>query len=238
MKPDVVRRVAAAWFLITAIVGIAAMVTQLVMVIRGIDVLIEDGKIAPTGERVVRFFSYFTIQSNILVAIGVAILAFNPRRDGRIWRLVRLDGLFGITITGLIYATLLAPITDPHGIAKVTDISVHYFVPIAAVLGWLLFGPRPRIDRDTLLPSLIWPIAYMVYIGIYGAATHWYPYPFVDVDALGYLIVIRNGAGICLLLLGLAAVFMYVDGVLALGRDAADDDPRSQSSANAATMDT
>ncbi len=189
------RATASIWHLTTAVIGIAAMVTQLVMTIRGIDVLIVNGQIAPVGTRIVRFFSYFTIQSNILVALAALTLAWNPRRDGRLWRLLRLDALFGITITGIIYASLIEPITNSKGISRVTDIAVHYVVPVMAVL-----------------------------------------------NHLGYQIVLRNAVGVCVLLLGVAALFMYIDGALPLGRDPVNVNkavaPASTTSARAATMDT
>jgi hypothetical protein len=72
------------------------------------------------------------------------------------------------------------------GVAKLTDIGTHYIVPVAAVIGWLLFGPRPRIDYSTLLPSCIYPAVYMVYTLIHGASSKWYPYPFADVVTLGH----------------------------------------------------
>ena len=42
-------------------------------------------------------------------------------------------------------------------------------------LGWLLFGPRPRIDDNTLVLSLIWPALYVGYSFAHGAVSHWFP---------------------------------------------------------------
>jgi hypothetical protein len=69
----------------------------------------------PMANRVLRVLSFFTIQSNILSGITSAQLARNPNRDGRIWRAVRLDALFGITVTGIVYSTVLAKVHEPHG---------------------------------------------------------------------------------------------------------------------------
>ncbi len=41
-------------------------------------------------ERVVRFFGYFTIQSNLLVLASVLPLVRDPLSDGRLWRVARL----------------------------------------------------------------------------------------------------------------------------------------------------
>lgn len=51
----------------------------------------------------------------------------------------------------------------------------------------------------------------MIYTLAHGAASHWYPYPFVNVVTLGYTTAIRNGIGLNLLLVGVGAVFMWLD---------------------------
>jgi hypothetical protein len=48
-----------------------------------------------------------------------------------------------------------------------------------------------------------------------GPIADFYPYPFVDVDANGYLRVLLNSALIGLLVIGLAAVALWIDAVLA-----------------------
>jgi hypothetical protein len=199
------------WHLVTALVAVAALVTQLVLTIRGVNVLVVNGKVAPVSTRVIRYFSYFTVQSNVLCAIAAGMLAVRPDLDGRVWRVVRLAALFGITVTFVTYVTLLRPIVDLHGVSALTDTGLHYVVPGLTVIGWLLFGPRPRIDEHTLMLSLIWPVAYVGYTLAHGAATSWYPYPFVDVTKLGYGTALRNGIGLTILLVGVGALFMYVD---------------------------
>ena len=203
------------WNLLIVLVIAAAVLTQLVLVVQGKHVLTEPGRLPPMSTRLIRFFSYFTVDSNLLCAITAATLVVQPERDGRIWRVLRLNALVGIAVTGLIYVTLLRPIVNLSGVPKLTDIGMHYVAPLAVVIGWLLFGPRPRIEADTLPPSLIYPALYIGYTIAHGAASHWYPYPFTDVASLGYPVTIRNGVGVCLLLLGVSAVFRWVDGRLA-----------------------
>lgn len=203
---------AAGFHLLTALVVTIGLVWQLVLVIQSVNVLVDSsGAVPGVSTRIIRYFSYFTVQSNILVAITAASLAIDPDRDGRVWRIVRLAALFGITVTGLIYSTLLRGIVDLHGAGAITNALLHYVSPIMAVLGWLLFGPRPRIDENTLVLSLIWPALYVIYSFAHGAASDWYPYPFIDVTKLGYLTVIRNGVGLNVLLVGVGALYMWLD---------------------------
>lgn len=142
--------------------------------------------------RFVRFFSYFTIQSNLLVLAVSASLAIDPQREGRLWRVLHLDALLGIAVTGIVFATLLAGLVDPQGAAAWANAGFHYLSPIMAVLGWLFFGPRPRIDTRTIALAFVWPLAWLGYTLLHGASTDWYPYPFLNVDKLGYPRVFVN----------------------------------------------
>lgn len=147
----------------------------------------------PATGRVLRTLSFFTIQSNILAAITSAQLARDPCRDGPIWRVVRLDALFGITVTGIIYSSVLARVHEPTGWDQVsTNTIFHYLVPIMMVLGWLLFGPRPRITPRILHWALLWPTLWFGYTLAHGAISSWYPYPFVDATTYGYPRVVIN----------------------------------------------
>jgi hypothetical protein len=208
-----------AWNAAIVLVVLMASVAQIVLVVQGKHVLTEHaGALPPVRTRIIRFFSYFTIDSNILCAVSCALLALNPSRDGRLWRVIRLNALVGISVTGIIYVTLLRPLVDLQGVPKLTDIAFHYVVPLATVMGWLLFRPPDqgaRIDSATLLPACVFPAAYMLYTVVHGEVSNWYPYPFTDVGALGYQIVVRNAIGITVLLLGCSVLFMMVDRWLA-----------------------
>jgi hypothetical protein len=167
---------------------------------------------APTANRLLRVFSFFTIQSNILSGVTAAQLARDPSRDGRIWRAVRLAALLGIAVTGIVYGTVLAKIHEPHGWQETSTNTVfHYIVPIMMVVGWLLFGPRRRVEGRTIALAIVWPMAWFIYILIYGRITKWYPYPFVDVITHGYLRVVVNGILVVAVLLVVTTLFWLGD---------------------------
>lgn len=203
--PSSLRGAAAAraWHGVTAVVVVAAVVLQTVLLVR-------TGT-APMPTRMLRLVSYFTIQSNLLVAVAATSLALGPERDGGLWRVVRLDALVGISVTGVVYATVLAPTTDLDGWDRVADAGLHYASPLLVVVGWLLYGPRPRIDGRTVAWALVWPIAWFAYTLLHGAASGWYPYPFIDVTAQGYAVSLRNAALVTALLLGVALAYRSGD---------------------------
>ena len=183
---------------------VLALTVQLALVLRA-------GSGVPHGTRVIRFFSYFTVESNILVAAGASLVAVDPARDSLWWRVLRLDGLVGIAVTGVIYSSVLAGLHSLTGWDKATDVALHYISPVAAVAGWLAFGPRPRINVRTIGLALIWPVAWLGYTLAHGAATSWYPYPFVNVGEHGYSRVLANCLVVTIVLGVVAGAAWLVD---------------------------
>jgi len=198
------ERAARLWFGGIAAVVAVALVIQLVLIFTGG----QDANSGSTGAgeslgtRLVRLFSYFTIQSNLFVLGTSIVLALQLRRNGPVWRVLRMDALLGIIITGLVYETILAPLVHLTGWALVATIGFHYIAPWATLIGWLVFGPRPRITWLTALAAFIWPVLWLVYTFVHGAITNWYPYPFLDVSEIGYADSIRN----CLVVLAIGVV--------------------------------
>ena len=66
----------------------------------------------------------------------------------------RLDAPFGIAVTGVMDSPCCAGggVTES---AAITNALLHYVVPVMAMLGWFLLGPRPRIGENVLMFSLI-----------------------------------------------------------------------------------
>ena len=123
----------------------------------------DPGTVEPSHPvRVWRFFSYFTTQANLLVVATSLSLAFRPDRDGPGWRVARLNALTGITIAALVHWFLLHPLDDFHGLLWASDTLTHIIVPVLAVLGWLVFGPRRRISVRVLLLGLVWPVLWLL----------------------------------------------------------------------------
>lgn len=198
-------------------VVVAALVMELVQLFSGGPDANSGERSAglSVGARLVRFFSYFTIDSNILVAVTCVLLVLAPGRDGRWWRVLRLDALLSITITGLVFAIVLAPDLDLHGMALVSTIGLHYIAPPAAVVGWLLFGPRGQVDRRTIAWAFVWPAVWIGYTLAHGAASGWYPYPFLEAFRIGYGAVVRNVFMVLVIAAALALAFARIDRWLA-----------------------
>jgi hypothetical protein len=211
--------VARGWHGVIAVLVVVAVVLQIVIAVRlaGVPHDVSTGFVrgSSLAGRIIRVVSFFTILSNLLSGIVSAQLAGRPDRDGPGWRPLRLAALVGITVTGIVYSTVLAAIHQPNGAAEVTvNTIVHYVVPVLMVAGWLLFGPRPRIDRRAIGWSLLFPVLWLAYTLIRGAIWEWYPYPFVDVTAHGYARVVVNALLVTVVLGVVAALFALGDAKL------------------------
>ena len=180
--------------------------------------IVQPSPAGQPGTSVIRFFSYFTEESNFFVLAAAIPLAMNPLHDGRVWRIIRVMSLLGITITALVYWIVLAPTSHPQGFGVGSNLLLHYMSPVMAVGGWLLFGPRPRIALRTLAEAIIWPVLWIAYILAQGPATGWYPYDFLNVTVHGYAQVAVNLLVIFLLAMVILALLLLGDRRLAASR--------------------
>lgn len=161
--------------------------------------------------RVFDFFTYFTIVSNITVAVIMTLLWRNPDRKGVVFRTFFLDALIMITITGLVYAVVLAGGANPQGLENVTNAIEHYVVPVLVIVVFIVFGPRGNIRLGTVFAALIFPVAWAVFALIRGGIITAYPYGFLDVATLGLPAVLINIAGVAFLGVVLGLLFWVID---------------------------
>jgi len=166
--------------------------------------------------RVADTLSYFTIWSNIIVALVATLLARRRVPDAGWLRVLRLDSVLMITVTALVYAVVLAPTAEVVGWSRLTDPILHQVTPAITVLVWLVFGPRRWVTGRVVLASLIIPVAWIAWMLLRGAVIGTYPYDFANVAELGYASVATALVAILAFGVAVAAVFWVLD--VALGR--------------------
>ena len=143
-----------------------------------------------------------------------AQLARDPGRDGAVWRVARLDAVLAIAVTGVVHYQVLRPIQDLGGWDAVADVLLHVVSPLVAVAGWTFFGPRPRVALREVGLSVVWPLFWFAYTLVHGAISGWYPYPFADVDEIGYARTLINAVVVTVIFLALAAGARWLDRTL------------------------
>jgi hypothetical protein len=192
------RLVVPAYRLLLAVVTIAAIVAQAAS-------SIHLGIFRPAN-----YFSYFTIDSNL---IAVALLLTGAAR----WRstpspameVLRGAGVVYMTVTGVVFTLLLSGVDVDTQLAWVNTV-VHELMPLVMFADWLIVSPASRL---TLRQSLLWltfPFVWIVYTLIRGAAINWYPYPFLNPANGGYASVTVYCVAIFVFLLVLCAVVVWL----------------------------
>lgn len=124
------------------------------------------------------YFSYFTIQSNLIAVVVLGGGAFIDPQGAR-WAYLRGAATLYITITGLIYNTLLLSVPVGVTAALINDM-VHRIVPALMLLDWIVFSPWAPTHVVAALVWLAYPIAFIGYTLVRGVLVDWYPYPFLD----------------------------------------------------------
>ena len=204
------RIAARGWHAVVALIGLVGLGAQVIALING-----DNYSLLGPAMSWWNFFSYFTILSNVLVLLVNLDLARNPAgRQTTLWRVLRLNAVVNISVTGLIAFTLLRRLPEVQalvGLGRLSDTLLHYVVPILTVLGWLLFGPRPRFTIQTVWLSLIFPAMWLVYTLIRGAVVTWYPYPFVDLRLIDPLEVLINCVFIGAMFVGFGFAVLQID---------------------------
>jgi hypothetical protein len=183
-------------------------------------ILVQAGDLAGRGVLVpANFLSYFTIQSNLIACTVFLIGAARWRSPSSpTWDLVRGQALLVTTVTLVVFALLLSG-TDVDTAIQWVDLVVHRIMPIALIIDWLIDPPGP-ITFGRSLRWLGYPLIWVAYTLIRGAATGWYPYPFLDPANGGYATVGAYIVGVLVFGVVLSAFIAWVGGLARDRRDA------------------
>jgi hypothetical protein len=163
--------------------------------------------------RTVDFFSFFTVEANVLVAIVAAASIFAPRSRAA----ARLAGApvagaacLYACVAGATYFFLLRYRHHPTGLALVADNLLHYLVPTAYLALWVGGLPKAGLTLRTLARWMIFPSLYLAYALFRGPRTGFSPYPFIDVAKLGYVGAALNVLALSLAFMGTGAVLVWL----------------------------
>ncbi|MBD2716170.1 Pr6Pr family membrane protein [Microvirga sp. STR05] len=158
----------------------------------------------PPLETVVRFFSFFTILTNTLVAGYFLVRSLRPGSAAGRWAARPEVGTaltVYIVVVGLVYQTALRGLVPLAGAGIVADNIIHGLVPLYMFGFWLLVVSQQPVQLRTVPYWLLYPAAYLAYTLLRGPFASFYPYPFVDVGVLGYRQVLVNSLLVLLALL-------------------------------------
>ncbi|MEC9484560.1 MAG: Pr6Pr family membrane protein [Candidatus Izemoplasma sp.] len=127
-------------------------------------------------------FKYFTIWSNVFVLLLFLGKALN-------WHWIdRLKGgiYINITITMVVYITLLSWTYTPEGLYILSNIMNHYVTPLLAI-GYFIQYENKNFMIEHIALWMIFPIYYLGFALNYSALTNNPIYPFFDFINAGLL---------------------------------------------------
>ncbi len=149
------------------------------------------------------YFSYFTVLSNLFAAAMLLHGALRPANTrSPTVELLRGAAVVYILTTGIVYLLLLSGHAPTYPWVNAV---LHYLMPVAVTLDWLLDPPRVRLEpARTVVLWMVFPLLYVLYTLARGTIVDWYPYFFVNPHrGGGYLLVV----GDCLAVgIGIAAL--------------------------------
>lgn len=167
----------------------------------------------PLLQMLVKFFSYFTILTNILVAVTFSMILF----AGTSWwgRLFSSAKVFTpvtvyIIIVGIIYNIILRQLGKPQGLNILTNEILHSIIPLITTLYWIFFIRKENLQWGDVWLWLIYPFLYICGILFIGQFSGNYPYPFINVANLGYSTVLRNSLAVGSLFTGLSFLMVAI----------------------------
>ena len=194
----------------TAITAITALLAWAALILQFVLLLHATWDTKGPALAMIQFFSYFTILSNLLVAlVCTSALARHPGRVQRFLTGARVRAAVAlyIGVTGGIYLVILSSLWAPTGWQWLADVSLHYAVPLLYLALWFGFAPRQTLAWSDLPSWLVFPLAYLLWAFARGAWLEEYPYPFIDVAALGMTRVLLNAIAVL-------AFFMLLGSIL------------------------
>lgn len=219
MRPEVLQLVLAQRHAAQAVAVPLLRVAAAIAVIAAIAAQYRSSATHPTFDPV-NFFSYFTIQSNIITAVvfltGAWVLLAGKQQE--VW----LDLARGATVvymgtTGVIYAVFLHDLTTQNAFnVPWSNRILHQLMPVLVILDWVVVPPQQAIS---VLQGATWPIFHALWFAgilLRGARVKWYPYPFLNPRLQGgYRIVALYVLGIAVFI-GVLCVLVRAIGNLRL----------------------
>ncbi len=164
-------------------------------------------------DTLIKFFSYFTILTNLIVAIYYTSILLAPSsRAAQFFSKYETGTAIAvyILVVGIIYNISLRSIWTFTGWAKISNELLHTVTPLYFMVYWIVATTRTKLFIRSILYWGIYPLAYFAYTLLRGSIVHSYPYPFIDVNTLGYGSVLINCLVVAAVFYSLFALFILL----------------------------
>ena len=120
--------------------------------------------ISVLSEKNFKSFRYFTIQSNLAIALICAvesIILAQKKPISPVWSVIKFVGTVSITLTGIVFVFVLAP-TMGASAWNTQNILTHVVVPLLAVIDFFVLAPSTQIEYKNIFYVILPPLLYAV----------------------------------------------------------------------------
>lgn len=208
--------------------GVAALGAVLIgFWIYGVQNAADAEPFASEFARIINRFAYFSSLSNIIIGVMCILLAIRLQRSSTVFRVFWVMGIVSILLTGVIFNLMISSASTYVAWHEQVGRFEHVWVPAAAVLGWLVFGPRTPFKIKYALYAAIYPLVYIVGTIIRGSfvkvteakpgmtvGAPYYPYSIVDPAIHGYATLAIYSVLVLVLFILAALAIMGLDKIL------------------------
>ena len=168
--------------------------------------------------RIIEFLSYFTIETNTVIAFVLTVFCTQPQAERFLTgTTVKSSLVVYVIVVGAVYELLLRHLWHPQGMQLVADTLLHDAIPLLYCLYWLVFLPKGRLRWSFPTTWLVYPIGFFIYSMIRGVAFGIYPYPFINAAQLGFARVCVNAMMLLAVFYGLGIGLTAIDHALGSG---------------------
>lgn len=159
---------------------------------------------------------FFTNQSNVLITLICLVflikyilylIDYKKFKDNKFFNsnvlyIIKYVFTVEITITFLVFFGMLAPTMELQYLISFANISVHFLVPVFAIISFYTCDKEIKFKKFTFLYALIYPLLYCAFVLIltlfnvtFGSKDDFVPYFFLDYKKYGWF-SFNNGIGV------------------------------------------
>lgn len=171
-------------------------------------VLLMQNRNTPAPEAIIRFFSFFTILTNILVALYFTKQTLARKEIDKAGLLTALTVY--IFVVGIVYQFFLRHIWQPTGLQQLVDELLHSVNPVLVLCFWYAYEKKANLNYRQIVNWLIYPLVYLLSVLTRGALSGFYPYPFIDISKIGLQQTLVNAILLTLFFIVLSALFVFI----------------------------
>lgn len=176
-----------------------------------------ENRVASVWDTTITYFSYFTILSNTLVALYFTRLSLrniNTKKQSKINQKTLTAITVYIAIVGIVYQIALRHIWEPKGLQRIVDEFLHTVIPVLVFIYWVLQQGVKELRYKHSFLWLTFPLLFLIYTLIRGHFTGFYPYPFLEVNVIGFNKVILNSVVLTFVFLLFSILLIWINRLI------------------------